>query len=109
MPSVPLKQPADLASYTTDINTAHLTVFFNTQSRADEHLLVVFGTNNFGGVGELANLRLSEAVFNAVAAHYPLTNAVGLTRSPDFSVSQAQQLLEQYWPVEPAASEEVSF
>jgi hypothetical protein len=104
MPSIPLKHPSDLQCFATAENTAHLTVFFNTPAKANEHLAVVFGTNSFGGIGELAHLRLPEAVFQAVVEAYPLSTAIGLTRSPDIDVAQLQGLLTVHWPVEPEES-----
>jgi hypothetical protein len=105
MPSIPLKKPADLASYTNPDNQAHLTVFLNTPTRSNEHLLVVFGTNSFGGIGELANLQMPEEVFQKVAEHYPVTKRANLNRSDDIAVTEAQSLLTLYWPAEPEPTE----
>jgi hypothetical protein len=107
MPSVPLKHPADLASQ-AQTNKAHLTVFFNTQSRTNEYILAVFGTNPFGAEGEVAHLRLSEEVFNQLAASYPVTTAVGLTRSENFPVPIAHELLLAAWPPAPPEEEAAS-
>jgi hypothetical protein len=98
MPSTPLKHPNELARFTTPGHSGHLTVFFNTPAKTNEYLFVVFGTNSFGGVGELAHLRLDEAVFQALAEANPLTTAVGLTRSPDIDVATAKTLLAYHWP-----------
>jgi hypothetical protein len=64
-------------------------------------LLVVFGTNSFGGIGELAHIKMSEEVFNALAAQYPVTKRANLMRSEDIAVSEALRLLTAHWPPEP--------
>jgi hypothetical protein len=104
MPSIPLKSPDGLGAYIGPDTTAHLTVFFNTPAKANEYLVVVFGTNTFGGVGELAHLQMPEEVFAALVEQYPLTTEKGLTRSQDFSVQAAQQMLRAHWP----AAEEIT-
>lgn len=100
MPSIPLKTPADLSSYSNPDNQAHLTIFFNTPTRSNEYLLVVFGTNSFGGIGELAHLQMPEEVFQKVAQHYPVTKRANLDRSENITVAQAQSTLIMYWPIE---------
>lgn len=107
MPSVPLKRPTDLAAYTGPTTTAHLTIFYNTPARANEYLVVVFGTNTFGSQGELAHLPMPEAVFNHLAEQYPVAKKSNLLRSQDFSVDAALQMLQQHWPPESESSASV--
>ncbi|UOG77619.1 hypothetical protein MTX78_24975 (plasmid) [Hymenobacter tibetensis] len=87
-----LSLPDNLTAYGT--NKAYIRIFKYTPLKQFDHLICINGDRRQGTTGEVAHLKISEKVYNAIAERYPIAQReAGLKRSELFVVADVLELV----------------